>query len=295
MFDSLFGAEGSLIVRFVVAFVIVLGLIALTFWLIRRFGGTRVGGTAAARGRQPRLAVVDAAPVDGRRRLVLVRRDNVEHLLMIGGPTDLVVEENIVRAVPVTQPRETPVPRTPGAVEAASATRPPADEWASEPAPRAQPELPRDLAPRPSFPRPDALTRTPRPSALDALTRATDPLARLSEPPLRPSLPPSLSPRPLEPPPALETEAEPRPAPAGADAALANMAQRLEAALRRPGAPPDSPGPAVDLTQTESPATAPNGGRTDEKAPDKAIKSKSVLDSLEEEMASLLGRPPGKE
>ena len=65
MFDSLFGAEGSLIVRFVVAFVIVLGLIALTFWLIRRFGGTRVG-TAAARGRAPRLAVVDAAP-DGLR------------------------------------------------------------------------------------------------------------------------------------------------------------------------------------------------------------------------------------
>src|SRR3981081_3909957 len=97
--DGLFGAEGSLIVRFVVAFVIVLALIGATFWIIRRFGATRVGA-AAQRGRQPRLAVIDAAPVDGRRRLVLVRRDNVEHLLMIGGPTDIVVEENIVRAVP---------------------------------------------------------------------------------------------------------------------------------------------------------------------------------------------------
>ena len=47
--------------------------------------------------RMPRLAVIDAAAVDGRRRLVLVRRDNVEHLLMIGGPADLVVEPNIVR------------------------------------------------------------------------------------------------------------------------------------------------------------------------------------------------------
>src|SRR5437763_593742 len=65
--DSLFGAEGSLIVRFVVAFVIVLALIGLTFWLIRRFGTARVG-TAAQRGRQPRLAVIDAAPVDGTRR-----------------------------------------------------------------------------------------------------------------------------------------------------------------------------------------------------------------------------------
>ena len=52
------------------------------------------------RGRMPRLAVIDAAAVDGRRRLVLVRRDNIEHLLMIGGPTDIVVEPNIVRAMP---------------------------------------------------------------------------------------------------------------------------------------------------------------------------------------------------
>ena len=48
----------------------------------------------------PRLAVIDAAAVDGRRRLVLVRRDNIEHLLMIGGPSDIVVEPNIVRAQP---------------------------------------------------------------------------------------------------------------------------------------------------------------------------------------------------
>ena len=120
--DSLFGAEGSLIVRFVVAFVIVLALIGLTFWLIRRFGGTRVGN-GAQKGRQPRLAVIDAAPVDGRRRLVLIRRDNVEHLLMLGGPSDFVVEQNIVRAVPVNLPRDVPVPRPEG-------SRP---EWAAPP------------------------------------------------------------------------------------------------------------------------------------------------------------------
>jgi len=52
----------------------------------------------------PRLAVIDAAAVDGRRRLVLVRRDNIEHLLMIGGPTDIVVESNIVRAMTARDP-----------------------------------------------------------------------------------------------------------------------------------------------------------------------------------------------
>ena len=294
MLDSLFGTEGSLIVRFIVAFVIVLGLIALTFWLIRRFGGSRIG-TAATRGRAPRLAVVDAAPVDGRRRLVLVRRDNVEHLLMIGGPTDIVVEENIVRAVPVTAPRDTPVPRTPGAVEAASATRTPAEDW---PAPetvatqRPQPE------PRATFPR--AELPPARPARPDPLARASEALLG------RPNLPPTLTPRPSEPPlvPAVELD-EPRTAPAGPDAALASMAQRLEAALRRPGERPPGSGPLnapgepppQEFPVAESPATAPNGGppRADEKAPDKASKPKSVLDSLEAEMASLLGRPPGKE
>src|SRR5271155_1075061 len=103
MFDTLFGAEMPLAVRFFLAFLIVLGLIGATAWAVRRFGAGRLG--AGTRGRQPRLAVIDYASVDGRRRLILVRRDNVEHLLMIGGPTDVVVEPNIVRAV--AAPRDT--------------------------------------------------------------------------------------------------------------------------------------------------------------------------------------------
>jgi len=42
-----------------------------------------------------RLEVVDHASVDGRRKLVLIRRDNVEHLLMTGGPVDVVIETGI--------------------------------------------------------------------------------------------------------------------------------------------------------------------------------------------------------
>src|ERR1700704_3290956 len=80
-------------------FVVVRALIGLAAWLVRRFAGNRLGANAN-RGRMPRLAVIDAAAVDNRRRLVLVRRDNIEHLLMIGGPTDIVVEQNIVRAMP---------------------------------------------------------------------------------------------------------------------------------------------------------------------------------------------------
>ena len=86
-------------VLFFLSFVAVLALIGLAAWLVRQFAGNRLGANTN-RGRMPRLAVIDAAAVDGRRRLVLVRRDNIEHLLMIGGPTDIVVEPNIVRATP---------------------------------------------------------------------------------------------------------------------------------------------------------------------------------------------------
>jgi len=75
--------------------------------LVHGFGSKRL---AAAN----RLAVVDAAAVDGQRRLVLIRRDNVEHLLMIGGRADIVVEPNIVRAAA----REPALARPPAFAEA---------------------------------------------------------------------------------------------------------------------------------------------------------------------------------
>jgi flagellar protein FliO/FliZ len=101
--------------RFVVAFLLVLGLIGAGALLWRRFG-TGPLRTVGPRGRQPRLAVIDVAAVDARRRLVLIRRDNTEHLLMIGGPTDLVVEPNIARAgagAAVREPRASPVADAP--------------------------------------------------------------------------------------------------------------------------------------------------------------------------------------
>jgi hypothetical protein len=47
-------------------------------------------------GRPGRLGVVETIAIDSRRRLLLVRRDDVEHLLLIGGTADLVVESGIV-------------------------------------------------------------------------------------------------------------------------------------------------------------------------------------------------------
>ncbi|KAF0114192.1 MAG: hypothetical protein FD149_1917 [Rhodospirillaceae bacterium] len=73
------------------ALVFVIGLILLLAYLVRRFGFI----VAGSRSRRRRLAVVEAVAVDTRRRLVLVRRDATEHLLLIGGTTDMVVETGI--------------------------------------------------------------------------------------------------------------------------------------------------------------------------------------------------------
>jgi flagellar biogenesis protein FliO len=337
--DSIVGTEGSLVVRFVVAFVIVLALIGITFWLIRRFGGARVG-SAAQRGRAPRLAVIDAAAVDGRRRLVLVRRDNVEHLLMIGGPSDIVVEQNILRAVPVNAPRDVPAPRAAGVSEAPprAAAEPQRaqpfedDAWPQQPEPPARPSVtrpdltlrPRAIEPRPIEPRQaeqrHAEPRHVEPRPFEPRTFEPRPLEprpleprAFAEPPVRPA--PVTAPRSLDPvPPPIAPAAEPADEAAPPDAALASMAQRLEAALRRPGGPeaPRSTPPmtappmtaeqrieaAFELPHSEQTSTAPDlaPGQTGDKDKDKdkGAKPKSVLDSLEEEMASLLGRPPEK-
>ena len=54
------GSELGTLARVVVALLVVLGLIALTFWLIRRFGPITFNKTGVARGRQPRLALLES-------------------------------------------------------------------------------------------------------------------------------------------------------------------------------------------------------------------------------------------
>jgi len=173
--DFLFG-EGQYGLRFLFAFIVVLGLIGLTAWLVRRFGATHLGATAA-RGRQPRLAVIDAAAVDGRRRLVLIRRDNVEHLLMIGGPSDVVIEPNIVRAA---AGREAVSTRQPAAADTLPRPVPlgELDSW-PEPAPAlAPPAAARRATPieEPQMPWP----AEPEPQQMPRQARAVDPLAGLA-------------------------------------------------------------------------------------------------------------------
>jgi hypothetical protein len=66
---------------------------------------------------EPRLSVMEQASVDAKRKLVLIRRDDVEHLIMTGGPVDVVIETGIAAPLPPPLPvldtaRETEPQRT---------------------------------------------------------------------------------------------------------------------------------------------------------------------------------------
>jgi flagellar protein FliO/FliZ len=320
MFESLFGSEMPLAARFFIAFLVVLALIGVTAWLVRRFGANRLGSTA--RGRQPRLAVIDAATVDGRRRLVLIRRDNIEHLLMIGGPTDLVVEPNIVRAVGAREVAREPA-RTGAPAEPAARPSPAVENgwpWqpAGEPAPTHPPRSYRPAATDEPWIAPEPTAR-PRPADITGIANElSNRLNNPDTPPVVRNEPPPRSPAPLS-----------EPASTQADHNLAEMAQQLEAALRRSPAPEGRP-PVTDPLAGHLPGAPAKGSDPGARAPLRDHKprvepkfepkaepkfeprsepkfdskleprepaptpGKNLYENLEEEMASLLGRPPGK-
>ena len=77
--------------RFVAALGLVVGLILSLNWGMRRFGSHHLGG---AMGGKRRLAVIESLTLDAKHRLVLIRKDDREHLVMLGGP-GTVIETSI--------------------------------------------------------------------------------------------------------------------------------------------------------------------------------------------------------
>ncbi len=75
------------------ALIFVLSLIGLGAAVLKR-AGWGVGTAARSRAGR-RLSLVEVMPLDPRRKLVLVRRDGTEHLLLLGAQSELVVETNI--------------------------------------------------------------------------------------------------------------------------------------------------------------------------------------------------------
>ena len=80
-------------VKFLVALAAVLALIAALAWVVRRLG--LAGRWPTTDGKSARLSVVEVRALDARRKLVLLRRDGCEHLVLLGPNQDLLVEAGI--------------------------------------------------------------------------------------------------------------------------------------------------------------------------------------------------------
>lgn len=150
--DSLLGGQGATLLTAIIIVAVALLALVGVFWLIRnRAASTFIRG---GKNRQPRLAVLDATAVDTRRRLVLIRRDDVEHLVMIGGPTDVVIESRIVHPEQAGGARQAEQQQS----VAPAAPRP---QRAPQPAPAQQPAQAREPAPARAAPPQPARTTVP--------------------------------------------------------------------------------------------------------------------------------------
>lgn len=72
--------------RFAIALALVLALIAGAAWVVRRLG--LVGVAPTSRGGR-RLSLVESLVIDTKRRLILVKQDDQEHLILLGPAGDV--------------------------------------------------------------------------------------------------------------------------------------------------------------------------------------------------------------
>lgn len=347
---------------------VMIGLAGLAFlialWLVIVIVRMLTGGRlrmSGGRTRQARLGIVDAFDLDRQRQLIIVRRDNTEHLIMIGGPNDLVIESEIVRvearenrrltdkadgsgdnripaptmspdagafqpgaeepllpmalppqvvperaeeAVPVFEPaRAAPIapeptraptfplpPRRPAPLPERRPPPPPAsvsrsDERAPEPTIVAPPPPP-PPAPRPADPvfQPPAADAPPQPPVPQAEARED----AAPRPPVR--TPPSFL-KPLPPRPPIRPLRRATPvAPGGTGAPQAGDAAAGPAAPSAEAAPAAALPPAAPVPALAPPAAPADPAAETPPHPPAKVEDTNPLESLEEEMAKLLGR-----
>jgi flagellar protein FliO/FliZ len=254
VFDWLFSSDLPLAVRFAIAFVVVLVLFMGVAALLHRLRNPSLKGSGG-RGRQARLGVLDVLAIDSRRSLVIVRRDNVEHLIMIGGPNDVVVESAIVRNAGVV--------REPAAPSVELGVRP---EPGRGPAPAAQRQAPPPV--RGAQRHEPMLSATPAqppapPTAQPVATPQAAPKTPAAAPPVVAAPPPAAVPPTPGPTAEPNADARARRAPAGpAPAEIAPPQPDARPAevrppITRPAPPravePPRPRPTRDMPRPEAP------------------------------------------
>lgn len=262
-----------------------LALICLVgiLWIVRG----RRGPSPFVRGgrnRQPRLQVLDAAAVDARRRLVLVRRDDVEHLIMIGGPTDVVIESRITGP---TRDAETPIQDaqtvTTAAPTVAITAKPTATEPVRRPAPIATPT-----------PRPEAI-KEPMAEVSASEARAVAAPQPAAAPPIpAPRMEPLIAPQPANPARMEPAQSRPRKEPpAVAQPALDDAAQLLDSQRNRVFADHNNAAPAAApvVRPAPPPVTASTERPTGLGSDFEKILEEEMAQNMAAREASLANRP----
>lgn len=158
---ALFGGTESTLLNAAFALGIVLVLIVLGLWGLK----VLTNATGRLNSTRKRLVVVDKAQVDGKRQVVIIRRDDVEHVIMTGGPQDLIIESGVAAPQPAQPPLAARRPQRP----APQPARPeqPAAPAAEHKVPREAVDRLRDLArPAPLKPRAATPAETLRNSGL---------------------------------------------------------------------------------------------------------------------------------
>ncbi len=291
MMEDFIGTYGNRLIVAVVGVGVALLILAIALWLMRRRSGS-APFIRGGRNRQPRLQVLDATAVDARRRLVLVRRDNVEHLVMIGGPTDIVIESGI-GAIPIVRDVQEPELKALPRQESEQKRAEPTIQQERRPAlPQQQPvaaaapvSVPEEPARQPQRPEPPAPAPRPAPVAAAAAQvppRPSTPpqpvstpvTAREPAPPARQAAPERETVRPTPPPiPIAAATAAVLPM---AAASLDMAAARTEPRRAEPVAP--APAPVAPPIPAQTPVQAKAEERTAEFAPPVFAAREPVID-----------------
>jgi flagellar protein FliO/FliZ len=81
--------------RFILALLFVIALIGLAAWFARKLGLMPSPNAKLKPGQ--RLQIMEMINVDAKRKLMLVRHDQNEHLILIGGESDVVISSGSKR------------------------------------------------------------------------------------------------------------------------------------------------------------------------------------------------------
>lgn len=289
-------------VKYVIAFAIIFVLLALFALVLRRLTGGRLSMPANdRRSRQPRLGIVDVYDLDRQRQLILLRRDNVEHLLLIGGPNDVIVETNIVRTPGARLPAS-PIDDRPETLADRSLEAP--SRPLVEPVQRPEPvvarlglaEPARAGAEQPFRNGPMAVPAEPilKPDVVALSTAAPAP-PRAAPQPVREAPPPSAPVREV-PPPQVLREAPPPPAPVrepppAREPAPPPPAVQRAAAIRTPPTRESAPPPPPEAPVVRAAPEPPPRQSAPARPADPAVADAAVLSNMAKQLEEALKRP----